>query len=105
MKQMKIIHLRGYSDDEKYNYRPTVFKNLMECAKAVINAMRQFEIEWASEETNEHSDFLGEYQVDNNPQAQMDPRVGIAVRAIWNDSARERLMSRQTEFYLMDSAE
>ena len=38
---MKIIHLKGYSEDELYNYRPTVFKNLVECAKAVITAMQQ----------------------------------------------------------------
>ena len=40
---MKIIHLKGYSEDELYNYRPTVFKNLVECAKSVIQAMEQFE--------------------------------------------------------------
>ena len=102
---MKIIHLKGYSDDELYNYRPTVFKNLIECAKAVINAMRQFDIELAVEENRSYCDFLLEYSVESGAQAQIDPRVGDAVQAIWSDPAKEQLMERQTEFYLMDSAE
>lgn len=105
VKQMKIIHLKGYSDDELYNYRPTVFKNLIECAKAVINAMRQFDIEAEKEETRVLCDFLLEYSVESGAQAMIDQRVGEAIQAIWNDPAREQLMDRQTEFYLMDSAE
>ncbi|KUI68175.1 Guanine nucleotide-binding protein alpha-3 subunit [Cytospora mali] len=105
VKQMKIIHLKGYSDDELYNYRPTVFKNLIECAKAVINAMRQFDIEPANEEIKAHCDFILEYSVESGPQAIMNPRIGDAVQAIWADPAKEQLLERQTEFYLMDSAE
>lgn len=44
MKQMKIIHQNGYSVDELAQYRLTVFKNLVDCAKSLIEAMRQFEI-------------------------------------------------------------
>lgn len=102
---MKIIHLKGYSDDELYNYRPTVFKNLIECAKAVLTAMQQFEIELQNEESKEHMEFLLAYQAESGPQAQIDPQVGTAVQAIWNDPAKEQLMEHQTEFYLMDSAE
>jgi guanine nucleotide-binding protein subunit alpha len=102
---MKIIHLKGYSDDELFNYRPTVFKNLIDCAKAVINAMRQFEIEPQFEGNRALCDFLLEYSLEAGPQAEIDPKVGQAVQSIWNDPAREQLMNRQTEFYLMDSAE
>lgn len=102
---MKIIHLKGYSEDELYNYRPTVFKNLVECAKAVILAMRQFDIEPTIPENREYANFLMEYTAESGPQAHIDPQVGIAIQSIWNDAAKEQLMERQTEFYLMDSAE
>ncbi len=102
---MKIIHLKGYSEDELYNYRPTVFKNLVECAKAVILAMRQFDIEPDNEENKQFANFLMEYIAESGPQAHIDPQVGIAIQSIWNDPARQQLMERQTEFYLMDSAE
>ena len=105
VKQMKIIHLKGYSEDELYNYRPTVFKNLIECAKAVVAAMRQFEIEPVNEVNKDYSDFLLGYTLEPGPQAELDPKVGQAVISIWNDPAKDQLMERQTEFYLMDSAE
>lgn len=105
VKQMKIIHLKGYSEDELYNYRPTVFKNLVECAKAVIQAMRQFDIEPVVEENKAYATFLMEYTAESGPQAHIDPQIGIAIQSIWSDPAREQLMERQTEFYLMDSAE
>lgn len=101
---MKIIHLKGYSYDELFSYRPTVFKNLLECAKAVVNAMRQFGIEPESEENRASCAFLLEYTIGSGSQPTIDPKVGDAVLAIWNDPARDRLMERQTEFYLMDSA-
>ncbi|QPG94725.1 G protein alpha subunit [Epichloe festucae Fl1] len=105
VKQMKIIHLKGYSEDELYNYRPTVFKNLVECAKAVITAMQQFEIEPQRKENRTYVDYLLSYQAESGPQAQIDPQVGVAVQSLWADPARDRLMEHQTEFYLMDSAE
>lgn len=105
VKQMKIIHLKGYSEDELFNYRPTVFKNLVECSKAVIMGMQQFDIEPQNDENKAHAEFLMEYQPESGPQAQIDPQVGIAVQSLWNDPAREQLMDHQTEFYLMDSAE
>ncbi|TQV98904.1 guanine nucleotide-binding protein alpha-3 subunit [Cordyceps javanica] len=105
VKQMKIIHLKGYSDEELYNYRPTVFKNLVECAKAIITAMQQFGIEPQIEDNRQYMAFLMEYQAESGPQAQVDPQVGTAVQSLWSDPAKDRLMEHQTEFYLMDSAE
>lgn len=102
---MKIIHLKGYSEDELYNYRPTIFKNLLECARALISAMRQLEIESDIKENRAHADFLLDYTVESSPHTQLDPRVGEAILAIWNDPVKELLMDRQSEFYLMDSAE
>ncbi|EPE09889.1 guanine nucleotide-binding protein alpha-3 subunit [Ophiostoma piceae UAMH 11346] len=104
VKQMKIIHLKGYSDDELYSYRSTVFKNLLECAKAVVAAMRQFDIEPQSEETRTACEFLLNYSLAVGPQPNIDAKVGEAVLTLWDDPAREQLMDRQTEFYLMDSA-
>ncbi|KAM0205707.1 hypothetical protein ACHAPQ_007108 [Fusarium lateritium] len=105
VKQMKIIHLKGYSEDELFNYRPTVFKNLVECAKAVIMAMQQFDIEPQNEENKAYAEFLLDYQAESGPQAHIDSKVGAAVQSLWNDPAKDLLMEHQTEFYLMDSAE
>lgn len=102
---MKIIHLKGYSRDELYHYRATVFKNLVESAKAIIAAMEQFGIEPTAAGGKEYCDFLMGYTAESGPSAHVEPKVGVAVQTLWNDSCIERLMEHQTEFYLMDSAE
>jgi guanine nucleotide-binding protein G(i) subunit alpha len=45
VKQMKIIHQNGYTLEELAMYRLTIYKNLVDCAKALVQALRQFNIE------------------------------------------------------------
>ena len=104
VKQMKIIHQNGYTRDELALYRLTIYKNVLDCAKALIGAMRQFDIEPADPENIVNSDYLLEYNVDPDPHIPLDPRVGAAVVAIWKDRSIPDIMEHQSEFYLMDSA-
>jgi len=101
---MKIIHQNGYTVDELALYRLTIYKNLIDCAKAMIGAMRQFEIEPTNDANKEYSDYLLEYQVDPDPHTPLDSKVGKAVDSLWKDASIDALMERQSEFYLMDSA-
>ena len=45
VKQMKIIHQNGYTIDELAMYRLTIYKNLVDCAKALVMALQKFDIE------------------------------------------------------------
>ncbi|CZR62251.1 probable G protein alpha subunit GNA-3 [Phialocephala subalpina] len=104
VKQMKIIHQNGYTVDELALYRLTIYKNLIDCAKALIGAMRQFGIQPRNPANVEYSDYLSEYQVDPNPHTPLSPMVATAIISLWADGSIETLMERQSEFYLMDSA-
>ena len=42
---MKIIHQGGYTVDELAMYRLTIYKNLVDCSKALVMALEKFEIE------------------------------------------------------------
>ena len=46
VKQMKIIHLSGYSEEELAGYRVNVNRNVVECARAVVGAVGRFGGEW-----------------------------------------------------------
>lgn len=39
VKQMKILHKNGFSEEELYEYKPFVFKNVLDCVKNVVNAI------------------------------------------------------------------
>lgn len=104
VKQMKIIHQGGYGKDELALYRLTVYKNLLDCVKSLISAMRQFEIEPQNPDNHRVCEYLMEYTVDPDPHSVLDPRVGDAVTSIWSDACIPKVMEHHTEFYLMDSA-
>ena len=45
VKQMKIIHQNGYTHAELLMFRPTIYRNLLESAEAVVLAMRKLDIQ------------------------------------------------------------
>lgn len=104
VKQMKIIHQNGYSVDELALYRHTIYKNVVDCAKALVGAMRQFEIEIEQPANRELADYVMEYTVDPDPQQALDQRIGEAIASIWKDPCIPKVFDHQNEFYLMDSA-
>ncbi|KAL4986204.1 guanine nucleotide binding protein, alpha subunit [Aspergillus falconensis] len=104
VKQMKIIHQNGYTVEELALYRLTVYKNLLECAKALIGAYHQFNLEPTSQKVRDHIEFLADYNIDPDPNIPLDPTVGDAITYIWNDPCTSTALERQNEFYLMDSA-
>lgn len=104
VKQMKIIHQGGYAKDELAMYRLTVYKNLLDCAKSLIGAMHQFNLDPEDPSNEELAEFLLSYNIGPDPNVIIDPRVGSAVAALWSDPAVPQVLDRQTEFYLMDSA-
>ncbi|KAF1811420.1 guanine nucleotide binding protein, alpha subunit [Eremomyces bilateralis CBS 781.70] len=104
VKQMKIIHQGGYRPDELVMYRLTIYKNVVDCAKALIGGMRQFNIRPANPDNVEFADYLMEYAVDPDPDRPLDKKVGRAVESLWGDGRMGEVMDHSSEFYLMDSA-
>ncbi|MCJ1338352.1 Guanine nucleotide-binding protein alpha-2 subunit [Bachmanniomyces sp. S44760] len=104
VKQMKIIHQNGYTVDELALYRLTIYKNVLDCARALIGAMRQFDIEPDNPKNHHYSEYLLAYQIDPDPHRPLDSQVGEAIMSIWHDSSIAKVMDHQSEFYLMDSA-
>ena len=104
VKQMKIIHQNGYTVDELSMYRLTIYKNVIDCAKSLIGAMRQFDIEPESHGNDEYCEYLMEYTVDPDPEKPLDMKVGQAVSSLWRDPCVSKVMEHSSEFYIMDSA-
>lgn len=104
VKQMKIIHYNGYSEEELMLYRNIVYKNLLEGIKALIDAMNYLEIEVEQMENQANCRYVMEYELDPDPDATLDARLGQAVAAIWSDSCMAKVFEHESEFYLMTSA-
>ena len=104
VKQMKIIHQNGYTQEERALYRLTIYKNLIDCMKALIGAMRQLEFEPEDEKVREAVEYISEYNVDPDPEIPLEAKAAEAVTAIWQDTSASKTMERRSGFYMMDSA-
>lgn len=104
VKQMKIIHQNGYSEDELTLYKHTVYKNVIDCAKSLIAAMRQFEVAPESPGNVENGDLVIECTMDPDPNAPLPLEIANAIAAIWKDPCMPKVFEHSSEFYLMDSA-
>ncbi|KAF0408695.1 G protein alpha subunit [Gigaspora margarita] len=105
VKQMKIIHQNGYSKEELLHYRTVVYKNLVESAQTVVNAIRKFRLEPKKTMNRVYFDTILEYCVGSDPTFQLSQEIVEAIDSVWNDPiTRELLENNQYQFYLMDSA-
>ena len=101
---MKIIHQGGYAQDELAGYRSVVYRNLLDCAKSLLIAMQQFDIDPTDAINKEFAEYILSYDLSPDPYVILDPKVGEATYSLWKDASVPQVLERQTEFYLMDSA-
>lgn len=56
VKQMKIIHQNGYSQEELKSWKLTIYKNIIESIQAIVSAAEKFEYEFETldDQVNEY---------------------------------------------------
>lgn len=55
---MKIINLNGYSNDELFTWRATVYRNVVESAQTIVQAVRDSEFSFERSELNVNSRYF-----------------------------------------------
>ncbi|KAK6462255.1 guanine nucleotide binding protein, alpha subunit [Scheffersomyces coipomensis] len=64
VKQMKILHQNGYSKSELQEYKPFVYKNILDCIKNVINAIIDLQPELINKSND--SNLINDQEVEQN---------------------------------------
>lgn len=109
MKQMKIIYQNGFSDAELAEYRPVVYKNVLDSAQAVILHMRKIGLECIEPGNRELADRILNYKLDATPSAELTnpyfSGIAAAINQLWRDPIIPKVMDEHSsDFYLMDNA-
>jgi hypothetical protein len=50
LKQMKLIYAQGFSKNEKLEWKPVVFNNIVQSFRLIFDAMQEFDIEFSNKE-------------------------------------------------------
>ncbi|RDB16234.1 Guanine nucleotide-binding protein subunit alpha [Hypsizygus marmoreus] len=110
VKQMKIIHQNGFSDAELAEYRPVVYKNVLDSAQAVVVYMRKIGLECVEYSNRVLSEKILDYKLDAAPGSSatnpyFSPEIADAIHQLWKDPIIPKIMDEHSsDFYLMDSA-
>jgi len=122
---MKVIHQNGYTPEELLAFRPIIWKNLLQSAGDVVNALAKFNLEPITA-TNRvcrrrlspitfHLSLIRLFQAicerilayqlaTDDPHFFFSPDIAQAIQDLWADEIILALMNHSSEFYLMDNA-
>jgi len=104
-KQMKIIHLNGYTDEERLRFRPIVFSNIVENIRALVEQAERFDLKLmeANQENASKVFTVDDDQFREINSKWIDSELTRVIQELWSDPAIQKTFLRASEFQLSDS--
>ncbi|XP_030598105.1 guanine nucleotide-binding protein G(q) subunit alpha-like isoform X1 [Archocentrus centrarchus] len=102
IKQMRIIHGRGYSDEDKRGFKRLVYQNIFTAMQAMIQAMNTLQIPYKYEHNKANATIVSKVDVEQLV-ALTNPYVD-ALKSLWSDLGIKECYNRKREYQLSDSA-
>ncbi|XP_031633523.1 G protein alpha q subunit isoform X2 [Contarinia nasturtii] len=102
IKQMRIIHGSGYSDEDKRGFIKLVFQNIFMAMQSMIRAMDILKIQYSSPNNSENAELVR--SVDFETVTSFEPPYVQAIKDLWADAGIQECYDRRREYQLTDSA-
>eukprot|EP00600_Ochromonadales_sp_CCMP1393_P000181 CAMPEP_0174984808 /NCGR_PEP_ID=MMETSP0004_2-20121128/17952_1 /TAXON_ID=420556 /ORGANISM="Ochromonas sp., Strain CCMP1393" /LENGTH=349 /DNA_ID=CAMNT_0016237307 /DNA_START=106 /DNA_END=1155 /DNA_ORIENTATION=+ len=99
-KQMKLIYGDQYSDAEKKQQIPTIYSNILQAIKVLVEHAIAFNMVGQIEAKDEF-DMLK--TIDENDAITIP--VGNAIKALWNDPGMKAVWDRRAEYQIIESVQ
>lgn len=104
LKQMKLIHDGGYSNEDRDSFKEIIFSNTIQSMRVILEAMDRLEIKLADESLKEDADKV--LAMPNQIEAEVFPAdVGESIKKLWTDQGVLDCFARSREYQLNDSAQ
>ncbi|EDW61936.1 G protein alpha q subunit [Drosophila novamexicana] len=102
IKQMRIIHGSGYSDDDKRGYIKLVYQNIFMAMQSMIKAMDMLKIEYGGAEIREYAELV--MSIDYESVTRFEDPYLNGIKCLWADAGIQECYDRRREYQLTDSA-
>ncbi|XP_034735846.1 guanine nucleotide-binding protein G(i) subunit alpha-1 [Etheostoma cragini] len=103
VKQMKIIHEAGYSEEECKQYKAVVYSNTIQSIIAIIRAMGRLKIDFADPARADDARQLF-VLAGSAEEGFMTMELAGVINRLWKDGGVQACFSRSREYQLNDSA-
>ncbi|KAK3716035.1 hypothetical protein LTR37_006765 [Vermiconidia calcicola] len=102
LKQMRLIHSKGFSTQERKQWKITIFQNLLHAFQVVFGAMEEQEVDFAEEGNIRFAELIAA-----DPDIGQDEPMPIdclhAFKNLWRDSGVQIAIMRGNEYALHDN--
>lgn len=102
IKQMRIIHGAGYSDEDKRGFIKLVYQNIFMAMQSMIKAMDLLKIQYAQSSSPQKAELIKE--IDYETVTTFEPPYVSAIKDLWSDAGIQECYDRRREYQLTDSA-
>ncbi|CAH8867335.1 unnamed protein product [Trichobilharzia szidati] len=102
IKQMRIIHGAGYSDDERRTFIKIVYQNIYMAMFTMIRAVESLKIPYENPANKSYAEAIRE--IDYETVTTMEPQHVVAIKSLWDDPGIKECYDRRREYQLTDSA-
>ncbi|KAH7921865.1 guanine nucleotide binding protein, alpha subunit [Leucogyrophana mollusca] len=85
-------------------YRPTIYKNVIDSAQAIVLAMRKLKIDCVLPANRVNANRILDYRADGTRGITFTEEIAQAIHDLWKDPIISEIMNHSSEFYLMDNA-
>ncbi|XP_034002967.1 guanine nucleotide-binding protein subunit alpha-11-like [Trematomus bernacchii] len=103
IRQMRIIHGRGFSEEERRSFAKCIFQNILTAMKAMTGAMAALKIPYFNPENEIYGKWL--HDINTVQISHLERGYVDAIRRLWADSGVRVCYSRRCEYQLLDSTE
>jgi len=98
-KQIRIIHLGGFSDEERVHFKEVIYENVIYSVKNLVQACEANQIDLKSENKKKATDLI------EGTTMSIDKELGEDIKSIFNDpGVQKALKEKYQTFHLLDSA-
>ncbi|XP_072760529.1 guanine nucleotide-binding protein G(q) subunit alpha isoform X7 [Anoplolepis gracilipes] len=102
IKQMRIIHGSGYSDEDKRGFIKLVYQNIFMAMQSMIRAMDLLRIQYGVSANIERAELVR--SVDFETVTTFESPYVEAIKDLWADAGIQECYDRRREYQLTDSA-
>lgn len=104
VKQMKIIHEGGFTNEDNKQFKPVVYSNTIQSLVAIIRAMTTLHIEFGDSEREADAKLILDVISRMEDTEPFTEEILAAMKRLWQDSGVQDCFNRSNEYQLNDSA-
>lgn len=101
-KQMKIIHLDGFSEEERVSYRTAIANNVLTSVRTLIHQCNKFGYHLSKGNESRAQKII---DIPRDQEPVVTPQLADDIANLWQDPAIKQTFARSSEYQLNDSTQ